>query len=54
MISDIKSIIEDTLDIMGMKTDDAVDMIYRTGMAESGYRCLIQKGGGPALGFFQC
>ena len=54
MKEDVKKIIEETLDTMGMKTDDAVDMIYRTGMAESGYRCLIQKGGGPALGFFQC
>ena len=35
------------------KTPEAVNLIYETGMAESGYRALIQKGGGPALSFFQ-
>tara|TARA_R100001594_G_scaffold141731_1_gene187997 strand:- start:334 stop:786 length:453 start_codon:yes stop_codon:yes gene_type:complete len=35
------------------KTREAVNLIYETGMAESGYRALVQKGGGPALSFFQ-
>ena len=35
------------------KTPEAVNLIYETGMAESGYRALVQKGGGPALSFFQ-
>ena len=35
------------------KTTEAVNLIYETGMAESGYRALVQKGGGPALSFFQ-
>ena len=33
-------------------TKEAVDLIYETGMAESGYRALVQNGG-PALSFFQ-
>ncbi len=35
------------------KTNEAVNLIYETGMAESGYRALVQKGGGPAISFFQ-
>ena len=35
------------------KTPEAVNLIYETGMAESGYRALVQSGGGPALSFFQ-
>ena len=34
-------------------TPEAVDLLFETGMAESGYRALVQKGGGPALSFFQ-
>ena len=37
-----------------MYSEDAASLVYRTGMAESGYRCLKQMGNGPALGFFQC
>lgn len=37
-----------------MHSDDAVELIYRTGMAETKYKHLIQMGGGPAVGFFQC
>ena len=32
----------------------AVNLIYRTGLAESGYRVVEQAGGGPALGYWQC
>ena len=31
----------------------AVNLIYRTGLAESGYRVTRQQGGGPALGYWQ-
>ncbi len=50
----IKEIISWTLEELNMHSDDAVELIYRTGMAETKYRHLIQMGGGPAVGFFQC
>jgi len=50
---EVKLIIRDTLRIMDMESDDACSLIYKTGMAESGYKVLKQYGGGPALGFFQ-
>ncbi len=31
----------------------AEELIYRTGLVETGYRTREQDGGGPALGFFQ-
>ena len=54
MKKDIKHIIKWTLNYIGMYSDDSAELIYRTGMAETGYRVLKQIGGGPALGFFQC
>ena len=53
MKKEIKDIIEWTLYKMGMYSEDAAAMIYRTGMAETGYKHLKQMGGGPAIGFFQ-
>ena len=53
MEKSIKRIIKETLDHMDLYSEDALEMIYRTGKAESGYRTLQQYGGGPALGFFQ-
>lgn len=55
---EVKNIISEVLDMLEKqteipKTKEAVDLIYETGMAESGYRALVQKGGGPALSFFQ-
>ena len=38
---------------MNLDSQAARDLIYKTGMAESGYKTLQQYGGGPALGFFQ-
>ena len=35
------------------RTIATINLIYETGMAESGYRALVQGGGGPALSFFQ-
>lgn len=54
MKKDIKYIIKWTLKYLDMYSDDAAELVFRTGMAESGYRALKQMGGGPALGFFQC
>ena len=53
MKESIERIIKETLDHMNLYSEDALEMIYRTGKAESGYRTLQQYGGGPALGFFQ-
>ena len=36
-----------------MDSPEARELIFRTGMAESGYRALEQHGGGPAVGYFQ-
>ena len=52
MRKEIREIIEFTLEHLDMHSDDAVEMVYKTGMAESGYRALRQMGG-PAIGFFQ-
>ena len=38
---------------MGLYSIDAVDLVYKTGNAETGYRHLKQMGGGPAIGFWQ-
>ena len=38
---------------MGLHSKDAVDLVYKTGNAETGYRHLKQMGGGPAIGFWQ-
>ena len=53
MIQDIEKIAYWALQKMDMYSKDALHMIMRTGMAETGFRKLIQMGGGPALGFFQ-
>jgi len=52
MEKEIKEIIKFTLEHLNMYSDDAAKLVYRTGMAESGYRHLRQLGG-PAIGFFQ-
>tara|TARA_Y100000593_G_C4318246_1_gene342170 strand:- start:3045 stop:3488 length:444 start_codon:yes stop_codon:yes gene_type:complete len=51
----IKKIIQETLEkVEELNSREALDLIYETGCAESGYRALEQSGDGPALGFFQC
>ena len=52
MKKSIKKIIDWTLNNIGMYSEEAADLIYRTGMAETGYRHLEQIKG-PAIGFFQ-
>ncbi len=53
--SHINSIINKVLMRMpyGYYSYEAHELIYRTGMAETGYRALKQYNGGPAIGFFQ-
>ena len=53
MKKSIKKIIKLALQHLGLDSEDAREMLYVTGKAESGYKTLQQYGGGPALGFFQ-
>ncbi len=51
------SLIKDTLEDMGHKyySHEAMMLIYNTGLVESKYKYLMQKGGNNiARGFFQC
>ena len=53
LIDDVKEIAEEVLYKIDSYSDDALTLVMRTGMAESGYRTLRQMGDGPAIGFFQ-
>jgi len=53
MIDTLKKIIKWTLEYLDMYSDDAADLIFKTGMAESGYRALEGYGANPAIGFWQ-
>ena len=54
MISEIKEIAEYALYKLDCYSDDALALIVRTGMAESGYRALRGYGeSNPAIGFWQ-
>ena len=53
MKKQIREIIEWGLKEMDLYSKDAVDLVYKTGNAETGYRHLKQMGGGPAIGFWQ-
>ena len=53
----MRSIINDVLQKMGDKyaAPEAIDLVYNTGLVESKYVYLMQKGGNNiARGFFQC
>jgi len=53
----VLTVIKDTLGKMGSKysSHDAIMLVYRTGLVESRYEYLMQKGGDNiARGFFQC
>ena len=52
MKQSIKKIINYVLRDLKMYSEDAESLVYRTGMAESGYSHLEQVKG-PAIGFFQ-
>ena len=51
--SDIKEIAEQVLYDLDSYSYDALALVMRTGMAESGFRVLRQMNNGPAIGFFQ-
>ena len=53
LVSDIKEIAEKVLYKLDAYSDDALTLVMRTGMAESGFKALKQMNDGPALGFFQ-
>ena len=53
MEKSIKKIIKWTLEYLNMDSEDARDLVYKTGMAESGYRALEGYGNNPAIGFWQ-
>ena len=53
MEKSIRKIIKLALQHLELDSEDAREMLYVTGKAESGYKTLQQYGGGPALGFFQ-
>tara|TARA_Y100000593_G_scaffold42438_1_gene81295 strand:- start:2535 stop:3005 length:471 start_codon:yes stop_codon:yes gene_type:complete len=54
MIQEIKEIVEHALYKIDCYSDDALALVVRTGMAESGYRALKGYGeGNPAIGFWQ-
>jgi len=53
MEKSIRRIIKLALKHLDLDSEDAREMLYVTGKAESGYKTLQQYGGGPALGFFQ-
>ena len=54
MIKTIRKIVKETLDKLDMNSVDALELIMRTGKAETGYRALMGYGkGNPALGFWQ-
>ena len=54
MISTIKEIVEYSLYKIDCYSDDALALVVRTGMAESGYRALQGYGeSNPAIGFWQ-
>ena len=54
MIDEIKEIVEYALYRVDSYSDDALALVVRTGMAESGYRALKGYGeGNPAIGFWQ-
>ena len=54
MVSEIKEIAEHALYRLDCYSDDALALVVRTGMAESGYRALRGYGeSNPAIGFWQ-
>ena len=54
MIQEIKEIVEYSLYKLDCYSDDALALVVRTGMAESGYRALQGYGeSNPAIGFWQ-
>ena len=51
--STVKDSIKWTLEYIDMYSEDAADLIFKTGMAESAYKTVKQYNGGPAIGYWQ-
>ncbi|HIG58210.1 MAG TPA: hypothetical protein EYF95_04750 [Flavobacteriales bacterium] len=49
----IKELIESTLKNMNMYSEDALELVFLTGLVESGYNYISQIGSGIARSFFQ-
>lgn len=52
-INSIAKIVDHFLEGLDMHSQDAFDLVMRTGMQESQFKYLEQLGGGPGLGLFQ-
>ena len=52
-INSIAKIVDSVLRELDMYSQDAFDLVMRTGMQESRFKYLEQLGEGPAIGFFQ-
>ncbi len=52
-INSIAKIVDHVLITLDMHSQDAFDLVMRTGMQESKFKYLEQIGGGPGLGFWQ-
>ena len=52
-INSIAKIVEHVLKELNMYSQDAFELVMRTGMQESKFKHLEQLGTGPGLGFFQ-
>ena len=51
--SQVESIIKDTLETIDLYSEEALDLVYNTGLVESNYKYLKQIKG-PARGLWQC
>ena len=49
----LKGVIKPALDILGLQSRQAEQLVLGTALAESGLRSLYQIGGGPGRGFWQ-
>lgn len=52
-INSMRWIVQETLTVLDMHNIHAVDLVMRTGAAETGFRELLQKPRGPGVGFWQ-
>jgi len=50
----MKELIQNVLWGIGLDSESARELVFRTGKVESNYEYLMQLNDGPAKGFFQC
>lgn len=53
LVKSVGEIVREVLAGLDMYSEEAFELVMRTGAAETGYRDLEQIGGGPGLGFWQ-